>query len=190
MKKIRVNPRQSASISGFTLVEMTVVFTVIAVLSGVIILYGKENRSQFILFQEQYRIISVLNRAKFLALQSYEREVFSDCGYGVHFDLTGDIFIFKDKKNFSLGENCQDVLHSFKFDSSDEKLENTDYQIPSSIKLGESIFTDIVFTAPYGYAAIVKNGSVQNEGVLELISTSGNNSVKIKVNKYGQISTE
>ncbi len=177
---------------GFTLVEMVVVFAVITILTGGVILYSSGNRNQISLMQDQYRLVNSLSRAKALTLEFYEREFKKDCGYGIHFDANGTYFIYKDKKS-DPSESCQDPSHSFGFDPSldDKDIKNGNYELSSVIKFKNLSVTvsDILFIAPNGYAMIVRNSALQDEAILELTTTNEKNSAKIKINKYGQIST-
>lgn len=176
--------------SGFTLVEMVVVFAVIIILTGGVILYSSGNRSQIALIQEQYRLINSFSRAKFLTLQFYQREIGIDCGYGVHLNQNSSFFIYKDKKIDSL-DSCQDVNHSYKFDSSiDEIVKDSGYEFSPLIKFKNLAISDILFVAPYGHAMIVRGSFLDNEATIEITTAEERNSAKIKVNKYGQISTD
>lgn len=193
IKKLRNSacyPRCSASLKGFTLVEMVVVFAVVTILTGGVILYSSGNRSQIALIQEQYRLINSFSRAKSLTLQFYQREIGTDCGYGVHINQNGSFFIYKDKKIDS-SDNCRDANHSYKFDSStDELIKDSGHEFSPLIKFKNLAISDILFIAPNGYAMIVRGNFLDNEATIEITTIEERNSVKIKVNKYGQISTD
>lgn len=175
---------------GFTLVEMVVVFSVLTILTGGVILYGNSSRAQIALLQDQYKLMNTFTRAKFLTLQFYQREVGIDCGYGVHLDPNGTFFIYKDKK-FDRAENCQDLLsHNPSFSSQDEIVENSKGQLSSSLNFENLNVRNILFVAPYGHAMIIKGNSLEQEAVISISPKNSDNTVFIKVNQYGQISTQ
>lgn len=175
--------------SGFTLVELFIVVTVVMILSSVVILYGKTNKEQMFLFQDQSKIIGNLNRAKFLSLQAYKREFGKDCGYGVHFEPSGKVVVYKDRIEPGIS-SCFELAHNFGYSAvpagPDEKISSFDLNPAVKIKSGG--FTDAVFVPPIPQVVIKDaGGSVFDEAVLELTAEGSKSSVKVKINKYGQI---
>ena len=173
---------------GFTLIEMFVVFTVIMLLSAAAILYGRTSKGQMFLFQDQSRIISNLNRTKFLSLQAYQREYRIDCGYGMHFEEPDTFIIYKDR--VESGSSCSAFGHRFEFNGdTDEKI--SQFKLNPVVKVGVKGFTDAVFVPPDPRLIIKNNGSFLDEAVFELKISGGdsNASAKIKINKYGQVSS-
>ena len=185
--------------SGFTLIEMLVVTTVIALLSAGVIVYGGNSRTSIVLFQEQYRIVNELNQAKALTLQFFNRDVFSssgDCGYGVHFDFTNkEIFIYKNKKS-NPTESCSDIGHNFRYNPGDEIKSGTKFILDPTINVTSDGFVDAVFIAPNAQLFIIDaNGSVipnppLGAGYYKISLTAPNvgRVTEIKLNTYGQIS--
>ena len=70
---------------GFTTIEMLVVIGVMALMSSVLMVYGRTGERQINLFKEQARIISALSRAKYLSVSTFGKTDVP-CGYGVHFE--------------------------------------------------------------------------------------------------------
>lgn len=72
---------------GFTLVELLVVFMTVTFLAGGMFFYSRSGERQIILFQNQEKVISALQRAKTLAVSAYGNAADMDniYGYGVHF---------------------------------------------------------------------------------------------------------
>ncbi len=74
---------------GFTLIEMLVVIGIIGILSTLAVGYSRGNDRRLVLFAEQAKLVSIVNKAKRLALDKYKstaNALNKVCGYGVHFN--------------------------------------------------------------------------------------------------------
>src|SRR3989344_6023717 len=86
---------------GFTLIELVVVMAVTTVLISMVIGYSKESTRQLALTSTQAKMLSLINRAKFLSIETFfgggrsgDQRI---CSYGVRVDLSNqEIFIFQD----------------------------------------------------------------------------------------------
>lgn len=177
--------RQSQNLKnkkGFTVLEMLVVISIMALLSSLLILYSRTGESQVILFREQSRLITALNRAKSLSIQLYNTPE-TPCAFGVHFSQTG-FLIFRD-----LATDCQNASHTYNDPS--ELFEN--YQLSSKIRFKQLdpqlTLTDIVFIPP-NPKTLIDNDQNKADATVILETFNGNASVKVKVNNAGQITTQ
>lgn len=179
--------------AGFTLIEMLVTFSVIAILSGTVILYNNAGREQLELFQAQNQVASALNQTKSFTLQFYERDSSLDCGYGVHFDSSDNsYFIYKNRKA-SVAEDCLDTGRAAGYDSARDDVMNFKYKyfLPPSLQFYSSLFiSDVVFVYPRVNTIIFQDGIKVDSGNIKLISKDGAYSRNITINRIGQVSTQ
>jgi len=78
--------------AGFTVLEMMVVISIMILLSSVLILYSRTGENQIVLFRDQSRLITGLNRAKSLGIQSLDVSN-SFCAFGVHLSKAENAFL-------------------------------------------------------------------------------------------------
>lgn len=115
---------------GFTLFEVVVTLGIIALLSGVLIGYGRTNRAQLVLVNTEVKVMNLFSRAKTLATSGYlegKEEPIPDgnklCGYGVHVDTSEQTaFIFRE-----LAADCAAADNVYTDPS--EKLEGAQYHV-------------------------------------------------------------
>ncbi len=69
--------------SGFTLIEVIVVISIITILSGYLLLYTGRSRGQIALSVEEAKLAQVISRSKALAISTYGVSQ-APCGYGVN----------------------------------------------------------------------------------------------------------
>ena len=164
--------------NGYTLVEILVVMSVMALLSGVLIAYNRTGEQQIVLFKEQAKVINTILRAKSLSISTYTKEG-APCGYGVHFDGTAKTYIL-----FKEANPCSDN----KYTGIDENFElNT---LPATLNFSNLELADILFIPPEPKTII--NGDPNQVGTFSVIisAVSGNSSKSVNVNNYGQITAE
>lgn len=165
---------------GFTVLEMLVVISIVILLSSVLILYSRTGENQIVLFRDQSRLITGLNRAKSLSVQAFNAPDLS-CAFGVHFSKTENAFlIFRD-----LATNCRDADHVYS--DAGEIFEN--YPLSSRIQFGETTLTDIVFIPP-DPVILIDNDFNKTEAMITLETLNGNASLTVRVNNAGQVTTQ
>ena len=116
---------------------MLVVIGVMALMSSVLMVYGRTGERQINLFKEQARIISALSRAKYLSVSTFGKTDVP-CGYGVHFEAPRTFLIFKDLPS----GNCS--LADKKYSGAGEIFES--FGLDSVITFDQLTLSDIVFT--------------------------------------------
>lgn len=163
---------------GFTLLEMLVVISIMALLSSLLILYSRTGENQVLLFREQSRLITALNRAKSLSVQLYNTPE-TPCAFGVHFSQT-EFLIFRD-----LASDCQNAGHTYS--DPGELFEN--YQLSPKIRFRQLDLTDIVFIPPNPKTLIDNDPNKANATII-LETLDGNASVNVTVNNAGQITNQ
>ncbi|MBU2101680.1 prepilin-type N-terminal cleavage/methylation domain-containing protein [Patescibacteria group bacterium] len=85
---------------GFTLIEMAVVIGIIAILSGTMLAYSRQNNRQIQLMSSATKLESLISRAQFLSVQSYfdysEDAAQNICAHGIRIDTEAkEAFIFQ-----------------------------------------------------------------------------------------------
>lgn len=171
--------RNRKSGAGFTLIEMLVVISIMTLLSSLLILYSRTGENQIILFREQARVISILNRAKSLSVQIFNAPE-PPCAFGVHFSQAENSFlVFRD-----LAADCHssDNIYS----GGDNFFEK--YKLDSQIKFGKVTLMDVVFIPP-NPKTLIDNDPNKNEASIILETLDAGASLKVKINNAGQITT-
>lgn len=168
---------------GFSITELLVVFAIISILSGGMILYNRATERQIILFKEQIKIFSAIQKAKSLALGTFSAEQ-APCGYGVHFSESNSLIIFREISP-SGNESCLDT--DAVYTSSDEVFE--EISLDKVVKFSVLELNDIIFIPP-DPTVIIDNDVFKDEALIK-IKTSDNKGEKIiKVTNAGQITAQ
>ncbi len=128
--------------SGFTLIEMLIVLGVTILLSGLLIIYSRESEDFSLILRTRTQVISDINRAKNLAINSQTVENNQPtCGYGIYFNTSNNSYIiFAD-----LSSNCEKSTHIR--NSADTKDIET-IPLPSKIVLSKSDIQQVFFLPP------------------------------------------
>ncbi len=167
--------------AGFTLIEMLIVISILTFLISVLVLYNRTGERQLILLREQAKFISVVLRAKSLALNTFvENE--PACGYGVVIEEQ-TYFIYKD-----LASNCHNSDHVYSGLAFDEKLDNEIHSLDSALKFYRLDIRDILFVPP-NPQVYLDGGQSLEEAQIGLSSVDENLKVNILINNAGQISS-
>lgn len=164
---------------GFTIIEMLVVISVIGLLlTTTMVFYGRTGERQIVLFREQTKILNILSRAKFLSVQSFGKTEPVPCGYGVHFEEPQSIILFKDD-----AEDCAQADSRYSGDA--EKVES--FILDRAVVFESLPLSDVVFIPPN--PTVVLNPE-QDQATIVIKTTDGKGRVNIKINNFGQISTQ
>jgi len=170
---------------GFSVIEMLVVMSIVAVLSSFLLVYNRTGELQIVLLREQAQLISTVIRAKGLALNTLIEDV-PACGYGVHITVsTGSTpsryFIYRDK-----AINCRtsDRIYT---EASDEIVAGTEVVLPRQVAFGDVGVRDIMFVPPEP-EAFLDGSQVLSEADIIMVSADGKTKATIIVNNAGQVS--
>ncbi len=173
----------------FTLIEVLIMVMITSILAGIIITYSHVGEKQIALFRDQAQVISVLNKAKSLAIQMSSPEIMGEidvcgygygvnvdfCGYGVHFENGGQTYlIFKDLK-----PSCDNIYNG----GSGEKLE--EYKLDSRLKF-ETSLENVKFIPPDPKTKL-NDSDITEEIITIRTKESPRSDVKIKITNAGQI---
>ncbi len=172
---------------GFTLIETLVVVSILMLMTSMLVLYNRTGERQILLLREKARLISVIFRAKSLALNTFIEDE-AACGYGVHIGPSASsgqagYFIFRDK-----AINCRmsDRVYT---DATDEIVSGSEVQLDPALQFKQTDITDIVFVPP-NPAVFLNGGQGMREGAIALASIDNKSRVTIIITNAGQISAE
>lgn len=168
---------------GFSMTELLVVFGIITILSGGLVLYNRAVERQIILFKEQIKVFSAIQKAKSLALGTFAAEL-APCGYGVHLSEQNAMIIFGEISS-SGDSKCSDI--DFIYTSYDQIFE--EIKLDKVVKFSELGVNDIIFIPPD--PTVIINGDISKDEALIKIKTVDNKGEKIiKVTNAGQITAQ
>jgi prepilin-type N-terminal cleavage/methylation domain-containing protein len=184
MIKRLLNPKPSTlnPSAGFTLIEFLVVLGIMALLSSIAILYSRTGEQQILLFKEQAKVVSVILRAKSLAIQTFAETSAGVCGYGVHFFPDGRFILFKD-----LAEDCasSDRAYSGSFEDFGEVN-----QLDPALRFSELGLNEILFIPPDPQVIITPAPAANGTAIIRIGIRDGVTESIIKVNEAGQVTTQ
>ena len=175
--------------SGITIVEILVTISVMAILSSILIIYNRTAERQLILFKEQARLVSTLNRAKGLAMALFREIPPIPCGYGVHISSAASTYL--------IFRNLPDA--GGKCDNSDNEWSGPGENFGDVIQIDKAVEIDSasttlqdVFFIPPDPKTIINNitSTIEAEVVIKIKGSIGSNRKVIKVNKAVHITTD
>lgn len=171
---------------GFTLIELLVVMSLTIILTGGLLIYSRGSERQLILLRDEAKIIGALHQAKSMAL-SVAGGV---CGYGVHFEQSGKIIIFKDLSPSS-NPDCLDVDNIYISQQGKDCSQIPEcisqMSLDKSIQFSELNFKDINFIPP-DLLVIIDNAPSKINSSVKIKVINGVLEREIIVNNSGQIS--
>jgi prepilin-type N-terminal cleavage/methylation domain-containing protein len=174
--------------SGFSLIELLVVVSILGVLTSLLILYSRDSEKQLTLIREQSKLVSTILRAKSLAVQTFTGEGLI-CGYGVHFFENAGYTLFKDAK---VGNECLTNDKVLTLPDTNEWEETVDLS-SLGVQISSGQTSDIFFIPPDPQVAlngVVPPGPVDVVIDLSIVIDGQLSTRSIKVNNAGQVSTQ
>lgn len=179
---------------GFTIAELLVVMGITAILFSSLVFYSRSAERQIILFKEQMKIITALQKAKSLAIVAFS-EGQTACGYGVNFDRANDkMIIFREQPASGGSGSCstRDNIYTSVDELYEEiKLDNRTVRFGNLINSDGGIFSNVVFISPEPITVIDYSGSSGSESAtIEITDISGSNTKIVKVTDAGQITAQ
>ena len=187
--------KKRAGSFGFTLIELIVVMGIITVLSTILIGYSRQSSKNLLLTSTEAKLLSLISRAKFLAIETFFQQVGVPqgeervCAYGVRVDTdAGEIFIFEDKSGTG---NCAGADNVYASSTNDIRLQGEldVVKLDTRVLTLTSDFENIVFIPPDPDVGI--NGNLTTrEASLEIGIVNDVTNFVITVNDAGQVSAK
>ncbi len=155
----------------------------IGILSSGLVIYNRATERQIIIFKEQAKIMSAIQKAKSLALATFIQQE-APCGYGVHFAEPNIMIIFKELSP-SGDANCSDVDNIYT--SNAENFE--EINLDKVVKFSSLELKDVVFTPPEP-KVFIDGTDTRNEALIKIKTTDNKGEKIIKVTNAGQITAQ
>lgn len=174
--------------AGFSLVEVMMVIGVTVFLSLLAISYNRSTDIQILLFRDQSTVVSILNRAKSLAIEKFYEPGSIACAFGVHFNTDA-----ADPKKFILFQDfpsngCETADSEYTGSGEDFEVYSLDRRLSFTLAYGASPTTvtnlDILFIPPH-----LEVASTQNFPITLTIQAATGEAVGINISASGQITT-
>ncbi|MDO8585015.1 MAG: type II secretion system protein [bacterium] len=206
MSPIRIILRQIRIIRdysrGFTLAEVIVSVSVMALLSAVFIGYSRSGSAQIKILKNKSEFIAMMYRARSLAVATYQYDP-PECGYGIHV-FTGEspvrrYVLWRDTAG---NGDCNDAdpalrangIYDINRDANGDGKNDEDvefFTLDSGIEFGNvgaaDFMSDILFIPPD--PRIIRNGNSGAVGQLRVVigTPDGSSGSTLNVNDYGQV---
>lgn len=174
---------------GFTIVELLIIIGItVILLSTGFSFYNRASERQLILFREQNKLVSVLDKAKYLAISTFSQNQ-APCGFGVHLDASNNtIIIFKELP--ISGNDCASIDNIYTPPSGpvggDEIVETI--KLDQAVRFNNLTLIDVVFIPP-APQIIINNSNIQSASA-EIIDSGGATVSSVTITKTGQITIQ
>lgn len=187
---------------GFTLIEMVVVVGIIALLTTMTLVYNRSGSQQLKLFKEEAVVVGILNQAKALTIEKFNKEP-NTCAFGVHFEAgSQDFTLFQDLKpadnefgcknfngpykndfHYNLNQNPSELIQIFSVEK-EFIFEITSGVANTPISLGQSV--DVLFVPP----ELTVTSTSPLPLSFKIVNPINRATVTITVNSTGQITAQ
>lgn len=173
--------------SGFTILELLVVVGLSMFLMGTTIAYNRSLERHLILFQEQARVVGVIQKAKSLTLGAYGVVGQVICGYGVAFSLDGNMRLFRDLPS---GPDCSTANGIFAGAGTSEEIEVVKVDTVA-VRFRPLPLSQIFFVPPQPRVTILDPvGTSIPDALIEIETIDGVGVSGVRLNDLGQIAME
>lgn len=159
---------------GFTIVELLIVVGITVILSSGLAFYSRATERQLILFKEQMKIITALQKAKSLAIVGFGDSL--ACSYGVNFSASGNLIIFKECPQNNNQYGSGELYEEIKLDG-------------KAVVFSDLGLANVVFIPPEP-SVIIDNDANKNEAIVEIKTIDNSATRSIKITNAGQITTQ
>ncbi len=183
--------------NGFTLVELLVTISLMAVFVTFALGYNRTADQQLALFREEGKFVNEIYKARSLAITTFNRTGTSTdvpCGYGIHIASSTAVTLFKDLPD--VPGNCKDYTQLslgsiYSSQNGNEDVETISLNGIYISYSGSSDFSlnpiDILFVPPDPSVYSNKNFPINLQLTSPALSTSP---IAVTINQFGQISTQ
>jgi len=164
----------------FTLIELLVVISIIAIMSGILVINSSSSTSDVDLFSSRNGLIANLNKAKEMALSGVGATIGANYGIGIWFPESTGSYYYIYRNN--------EVTPAYKgYDSGDAIIEKVN--LPKGIKYTRVTHLGVLFTPPQPSVAICESATACNGTSFQVyVHKEGSTDYRIiKVNKSGLI---
>lgn len=179
-------PRNPASVSGFTLVEMLIVMSLVLILIAVAAMYNKTASRQIMVSREHAKVLTAFVRARSegLAIPKTDPSVEHICAYGVHVDpASRTIVLFKDLGSIAPA-SCASANH--RYDGDRETIQRI--VLDATVAMTAVRLSDVVFIPPNGDVIISDTDGKTMQSATVTVAGANNEFVRgVKINTFGQI---
>ncbi|MBI3088831.1 MAG: type II secretion system protein [Candidatus Colwellbacteria bacterium] len=194
-KKEKGLARRSFGEGGFTLLELLVVMGITVVLTTIVLGYSRQSSSQLALASTESKMLSLINRAKFLSIETYFGGGESGdpnkriCAYGVKVDPSAKkLFIFRDLSNTG---KCGPNDSNNAYDTGEELSsgELNEVKLDDNLLLfGARDLDEVIFIPPRPDTKINKSDTPSASIMVK--PKNGTGGFKITVTNAGQVKAE
>ncbi len=153
--------------------------------------YNRAAERQLILFREQNKLVSALDKAKYLALSTFGQEQ-APCGFGVNLNASNNtIIIFKELP--ISGNDCANNIDYVYTPAGplagggDEIIETI--QLDQMVRFNNLTLNNVVFIPPAPQITINGNQNVQSASA-EIVDSGGATASSVTIAKTGQITIQ
>ncbi len=175
---------------GFTIVELLIIIGIsVVLLSFGFSFYNRAAERQLILFREQNKLVSALDKAKYLALSTFGQEQ-APCGFGINLNASNNtIIIFKELP--VSGNDCANIDYVYTPAGSsaggDEIVETI--QLDQAVRFNNLMLNNVVFIPPAPQITVNGDPSVQSASA-EIVDFGGTTASSVTIAKTGQMTVQ
>lgn len=186
----------------FTLLEMVIALGIIVFFSGMLIGYSRDTGRRLALIGKQSEFINLIGHAKSLS-QNFVIDPPTGkqvCSYGVHWDGGRKFAVFQDLVSTTDPCDTSDPsvnVFTGDFDTSDERLKGdlNNIELDSTLEVGAATdLANVVFIPPDPSVLInwdaITETSASTASIIIKLRESSSHRFEVRINKYGQITTE
>lgn len=172
--------------TGFTLIEIFIVMSLVLILITVAAMYNKTASRQVLVSREHAKVLTLFVRARSagLAIPKTDPSVERICAYGVHVEpLSRTIVLFKDLGD-PLAGSCSTA--NYRYDGAAELIEQV--VLDTTVTMAATDIDDVVFIPPSGEVIITDiGGAHMQSATITVAGIDPESSRGVKINTFGQI---
>ena len=173
--------------SGFTLIEILIVMSLLLMLVTIAAIYNKAAGRQILVSREHAHVLALFVRARSagLTIPKTDLSVERICAYGVHVDIAAHaVILFKDLGTPGDSGSC--AAANNRYDGDAELVDR--FVLDPTVTLTATGIADMVFIPPSGDVVITdSSGQREQSATVTIGSVEAGFARGIRVNTFGQI---